>query len=205
MTDGNATANDVRKGFSWLKREMTDKDVALVFMAGHGFVDTDQVFYYLPADADPDDLAATAIASSDIQRAVKDIPGKVVMMIDACQSADGLIERTKKARGLSMARVDVTGLVNELSAAENGIVMFASSTGSQVSYEDAKWGNGAFTEALLDALGGAGDLNKDGAIGIAELNFFLSEGVKKLTGKKQVPVMRKPDTVPDFPLALVGQ
>lgn len=205
LTDANATFADVRKGFSWLKREMTDKDVALVFMAGHGFVDTDQVFYYLPQDADPDDLAGTAVSNADILKGVASLPGKVVMFIDACQSAAGLLERTSKTRGLSMARVDVTGLVNELASTENGIVMFASSTGSQLSFEDDKWQNGAFTEALLVALGGQGDLDRDGAISIAELNFSLSEQVKALTGKKQVPVMRKPDTIPDFPLMLVAQ
>jgi len=35
---------------------------------------------------------------------------------------------------------DITGVVNELSSAENGAVVFASSTGRQYSFEDPNWG-----------------------------------------------------------------
>ena len=98
---------------------------------------------------------------------------------------------------------DITQIVNELSSAENGIVMFASSTGRQVSIENDAWANGAFTEALLEGFSGKADYIKDGKLTIAELDLYLSERVKELTDKRQAPVARKPDTVPDFPIALV--
>ena len=94
-------------------------------------------------------------------------------------------------------------MVNELADAENGVVMFASSTGREVSVEDDRWQNGAFTEALLEGLAGKADYSKDGSLTIAELDLWLSERVKELTSRQQHPVARKPDTVPDFPVAVV--
>jgi hypothetical protein len=96
-------------------------------------------------------------------------------------------------------------VINVLSAPENGIVMFASSTGREVSIERPEWANGAFTEALLEGLSGGADFTKDGNLTVAELDLWLSERVKALTELEQHAVVRRPDTVPDFPIALVRQ
>jgi len=50
--------------------------------------------------------------------------------------------------GARRGATDITGVINELTSAENGAVVFASATGRQYSYEDPAWGNGAFTKAL---------------------------------------------------------
>ncbi|MEN8215899.1 MAG: hypothetical protein ABFS56_05895 [Pseudomonadota bacterium] len=42
---------------------------------------------------------------------------------------------------------DTMSFANDLSSAENGVVVFTSSTGTQESMEDHRWQNGAFTEA----------------------------------------------------------
>jgi len=36
----------------------------------------------------------------------------------------------------------------------HNVVVFASSSGADYSIEDAEWGHGAFTKALIDGLGG---------------------------------------------------
>jgi uncharacterized caspase-like protein len=93
-------------------------------------------------------------------------------------------------------------VVNELASAENGAVVFASSTGKQYSLEDDAWGNGAFTKALVEGLSGKADYSGKGTISINMLDLYLSERVKQLTGGKQTPTTTKPNTVPDFPIAL---
>jgi hypothetical protein len=40
---------------------------------------------------------------------------------------------------------DLTRVVNELSSAENGVIVFAASTGKQLAQEAFEWKNGAFT------------------------------------------------------------
>lgn len=201
ITDAKATAENIRSGFNWLEKEVTGRDVAMVFLAGHGVTDLQQRFWFLPATGDPDNLRATAIPKSDFEDVLRGLPGKILMFIDACHAGKG-IERTRYVTRGGGGAADVTGLVNEMSSTENGIVMFASSTGRELSLEDEQWQNGAFTKALIEGLAGKADYNKDGAVTVKELDLWVSERVKELTGKRQHPVARKPETIPDFPLAL---
>ena len=198
ITDADARRDDIVDALEWLEGEVTARDVGMVFMAGHGVTDNKQRFYYLPVDADMDKLRSTAVSRDDLLSTMSGLAGKAMMFIDACHSASGL--KGEQTRG---ADADITQVVNELSSAENGVVMFASSTGRQLSIESDNWKNGAFTEALIDGLSGGADFVKDGKLTISELDLYLSDRVKQLTDKRQAPVMRKPDTIPDFPIALV--
>jgi hypothetical protein len=104
-----------------------------------------------------------------------------------------------KRRGVA----DINAVINDLSAAENGVVVFASSSGKQYSLEDSKWGNGAFTKALVEGINGKADYTKDGTITINQLDLYLSERVKKLIGNQQIPTTTKPQTISDFPVVVV--
>lgn len=97
---------------------------------------------------------------------------------------------------------DITGIVNELASAENGAVVFASSTGRQYSLEDPVWGNGAFTKALTEGLNGKAEYTGKGVITINMLDLYISERVKELTRGRQTPTTTKPKTIPDFPVAV---
>jgi uncharacterized caspase-like protein len=96
----------------------------------------------------------------------------------------------------------LVGVVNELSSAENGAVVFAASTGNQYSLENPKWNNGAFTLAVVEGFNGKADYTGKGRITINMLDLYISERVKELTDGQQTPTTAKPNTVPDFPIAL---
>jgi WD40 repeat protein len=198
LTDEKATRDDIVESLEWLEGEVTSRDVGMVFMAGHGVTDNKQRFYYLPVNGDMEKLRATAVSRDDLLSTMSGLAGKAMMFIDACHSAAST--RGEQTRG---ANADITQVVNELSSAENGVVMFASSTGRQLSIETDTWKNGAFTEALIEGFSGSADYVKDGKLTISELDLWLSDRVKQLTDKRQSPVVRKPDTIPDFPIALV--
>jgi hypothetical protein len=100
---------------------------------------------------------------------------------------------------------DIAATVNELASAENGAVVFASSTGSQYSYEDPAWGNGVFTKALIEGLSGKAAYGSTPRITVNMLDLYLSERVKALTGGRQTPTTTKPANVPDFPVAVKRQ
>jgi uncharacterized caspase-like protein len=105
--------------------------------------------------------------------------------------------------GKRRGALDITGVVNELTSAESGAVVFASSTGNQYSAEDPAWGNGAFTKAVLEGINGKADFTGKGRITINMLDLYISERVKELTKGKQTPTTTKPQTVPDFPIAVI--
>ena len=80
----------------------------------------------------------------------------------------------------------------------------SASTGAESSVEHPDWGHGAFTMALIDGLErNAADLNSDGIIHLRELDFFISDRVKKLTGGIQHPTTVKPSTISRLPVAAV--
>ena len=54
----------------------------------------------------------------------------------------------------------------------------------------------------MEGLDGKADYTGKSTISINMLNLYLSERVKQLTGGKQTPTTTKPNTVPDFPIAL---
>ena len=85
---------------------------------------------------------------------------------------------------------------------ERGVIVFAASTGRQLSIEDPKWGNGAFTKALVEGLGSAGAPAKAkiagrNSITPAMLEVYVAGRVDDLTGGSQTPVMTS--TAPEFP------
>lgn len=193
LKDEKATKDEILDGLDWLQKETTHKDVAMLFIAGHGINDTAGIYYFLPQNADLEKLKRTAVAFSDIKNTVSSIAGKVVMFVDTCHSGGVMGKR---------ALTDITGVINELTSAENGVVVFASSTGRQYSLEDPQWENGAFTKAVVEGLMGKADLLGRGKITVNMLDAFIAERVKELTKGKQTPVTTKPVTVPDFPVAV---
>ena len=192
-----ANAREILEGLDWLRSEVTAKDVGMLFLAGHGVNDADGDYYFLPVDADSTRLRQTAVPTYELQKTLSRLPGKTLAFIDTCHAGNVLVGNGDKRRGLP----DIDALVNELAAAENGAVVFASSSGRQSALENRVWQNGAFTKALLEGLAGQADYTRDGAISINELDTWLAYRVKQLTGNRQTPTTTKPNSVPDFPIA----
>ncbi|NBQ68237.1 MAG: hypothetical protein EBU46_05135, partial [Nitrosomonadaceae bacterium] len=182
-------------GFDWIRRQTTQHDVAIVFISGHGINDHQGEYYLLPYDIEGSKLFATGISKSEISRVLNQTAGKLVIFLDTCY-AGGAQSRNIKG-GL---QADINGVVNELAKTGRGAVVFASSTGNQVSVELDEFKHGAFTKALLEGLNGKADLLKDGFISTSELDAFVSNRVKELTRGEQMPTTAKPDTTPDLRL-----
>lgn len=194
LLDGDASEVAVVAALTKLQKKAKPEDNVIVFMAGHGVTNATQDFYFLPADVDMTEgmMEATAIDGDIIRKGLSRIPGKVVLFMDACHAGNGI-------QG-GVSRVDMTGVANGLSDGAS-VVMFASSTGREVSYESSEWQNGAFTEALLAVIGDQEAYGKDGLLSISELDENLTVRVEELTDAKQTPVMTKPGAIKRFHLA----
>jgi hypothetical protein len=200
LTDEGAKRDDVLDGLEWIRREMTSRDVGMVFLAGHGVNDNDGVYYYLPQDVEPTALKRTGVIFTEIKNTLSALPGKVLFFVDTCHS--GNVLGTGARRSL---RNDITAVVNELSSAENGVIVFAASTGRQEAQESPEWGNGAFTRAVLEGVSGQADRGRTGRVTHKMLDLHISERVKELTRGAQSPVTIVPQGVPDFPLVVVSR
>jgi WD40 repeat protein len=196
LTDAGAKRDDILDGLEWIRREMTARDVGVVFMAGHGINDSDGVYYYLPQDTDPDRLKRTGVIFTEIRNTLASLPGKALFFVDTCHSGN-VLGTGRRAMGS-----DLTSIVNELSSAENGVVVFAASTGRQFAQESPEWGNGAFTRAVVEGMSGKADVGRTGRVTHKMLDLYVSERVKALTRGTQSPVTIVPQGISDFPVAI---
>jgi hypothetical protein len=186
LTEKGAALEPLRQGLKWLQEVTTAEDTALVFLAGHGTSDPDGSYFFLPVDANSE--RTTMLSGAELQEALRNIPGKVVLLLDTCHSGNVLWRR-------SLVR-----LINEL-VTENRIIVLAASTGDQSSRESPAWQNGAFTKALVEGLRGAADYAEDNQVTLSELETWVGVRVAELTRGAQTPVLAKPNAAPDYVLA----
>ena len=200
LTDDKASKDDVLEGLEWLKAQVTSKDVGVMFIAGHGMNDNAGKYYFMPYNANPEQLMRTGVPQTDIRDTLNSLAGKAVFFVDTCHAGNALgTGRSRTIGGTTDA------FVNELASAENGVIVFSSSTGRQLSQEDSKWGNGAFTKAVVEGLNGSADFQKSGKITLKGLDYYVTDRVKELTHGQQSPVSIAPNGITDFPIALTGK
>ena len=105
--------------------------------------------------------------------------GRVLVLLDACHSGATTMD------GAPLA-MDSTALRTGLAAAN--VTVLTSSSGSQVSREDPKWGHGAFTKVLLDALTDpAADPDRKGLINPTGLAHYVDTRVKSPDRRRARP------------------
>jgi len=192
LTDQNASQDNILDGLDWILKESTQKDLSVIFVAGHGLKDDRGNYYFLPHDADPDKLRRTGVKWFDFQDVLSSLPSKVIFLVDTCHSGSA----TGKKRGAE----DMTEALRELVHAESGVVVMTASTGKESSQERPEWGHGAFTKALIEGLEGKADYNGDNTVDVKEIDLFISTRVKALTNGGQHPTTEIPKTMPNFPL-----
>jgi WD40 repeat protein len=185
---------EVIRGLDWLQKGSEEGDLNLLFLAGHGAT-IDQDFYFMTTDSDPDDAYATAVNRENIQRAISRRKGTMLVLLDACRSGAGADITGKKSA------VDMNRVPNELGDTSNGVLLYASASARQYSYEGPEWGNGAFTRAVLDGLGGAADYDKNGVVETDELYLYVRRRVGEMTKSQQEPVWVRPNAARELRLS----
>jgi hypothetical protein len=196
LTDDDATRDAILDGLDWLQKSCTAGDVAVIFLSGHGVNDNVGLFYYLPVGANIARLKATCIPFSDFENTIGSIPGKVIVFADACHSGGIYTDTSVKAP-------DLTRMINEITDAEVGAIIFTSCTPRQLSFENDVWKNGAFTKALVEGMNGEADFRHKKRITVKALDLYVSDRVRELTEEKQTPTTIVPQSIPDFDIGLV--
>ena len=196
LRDDKATREAVLDELDWIKKAVSNtNDVAMIFLAGHGVTTPDQHYRFLPYDYDDSRVERTTISDAELQDYLTKIGGKKIFFFDTCYSGAILSGRA------TSTQPDVDKFANQLKAAENGIVVFTSSTGNELSQEKEEWNNGAFTKAVVEGLRGAAARPQNPVIMISDLNGYVSQRVRELTGGNQKPMMAMPKTIEDYPIS----
>lgn len=201
LRDEEATRDEVLDALTWLERECTQHDTAVLHIAGHGETDEGGDYYFLPHDANPDNLRRTAVPWTEVLRTTRMIPGRLLVLTDTCKA--GAVTGSQIRR---RATAEITNALRDLASTQGGAVVLAASTGTTFAEESNEWGGGAFTLALIEGLSGEADrLPADGIVSFKELDAYVTNRVKELTEGRQKPVTLIPPGVPaemqDFPVA----
>ena len=199
VADRDATRAGILQGFQWLRKQMTQKDIGVIAYSGHGVKDTDGNFFLAPVDVDPQNLLTTGVSGDDFKRVLASLPGRIVVLLDACHSGAAGEAHRKAAFALT------DELVRDLATDDYGVIVMASSMGREYSEESDELRHGYFTAALLEGLQGKADYNQDRFVYTAELDTYVADRVRELTAGRQHPTTAKPTSVRSFPLAATGR
>jgi WD40 repeat protein len=184
----DASKANILDAFDWLANKTYGKDdVVMIYFAGHGANDNNNIYYMLPHDANIEKMRSSCVNFEELKQTIAGIKAKVLVFLDACHSGNAA------GNGIS-----INGLVNMLSGSGTGAVTFTSSTGKEVSYERTEWNNGAFTKALLEGLSGKAAVTGKNKITYKSLDLYISERVAELTDNKQHPTTVPAPNLPDF-------
>ena len=161
LLDERATAKNMRRHFTWLRRNARPEDMVIVFYSGHGAPEEGGT-YWVPYDADIDDLGATAVGNAYITRELGRIRAeRLITFLDSCYSA-AIVEKKDKPKALFdqdfFKKFQGTGRVT-----------ITASDGKELSLESKELGQGVFTHYLVQALKGKADTNGDGAVELEEV------------------------------------
>ncbi len=182
LTNEQATNAAVGNAFQTFLRNRAGKlDTVFILIAAQGTVDSKGA-YILAYDSDPQDLGATAISITDIQKLVDDElskVGRVVLMVDVSRAAN--IGNLKTAT--------IGSAVEKLGQANGEMLGLMASRPKEYSVEGTQFGggHGAFTYSIIKGLQGLADHNDDRSIDESELISYVRENVPNLTTNKQHP------------------
>jgi hypothetical protein len=185
---------------TFLARSAGKDDTVLIYFAGHGAPEVDLrgqdrdglAKYLIPADADADDLYASALPMDELQTIFGRIEAeRVVVFVDACYSgaAGG---RTFAKKGFRDIRVVDDAFLDRLTRGK-GRAIITASRATELSMELPELGHGIFTYYLVRGLQGAADLDRDGVVTLQELYQYLEQEVtrrSRAAGGNQHPVMK---------------
>jgi serine/threonine protein kinase/uncharacterized caspase-like protein len=192
LTDGAARRDDVVRRLSrWLPEHANGADLAVIYFAGHGMVQTvggREEGFLLPHDGDPDDAVTHGVAMSDLARWVEGLDARSLLVcLDCCHAGKLLGSRDVAPAARNM---ELRPAVFERIAGR-GRYLIASCDEGQKSYECPERGHGLFTYHLLQGIAGAADRDGDGRVGIAELFNYVAAAVareaREKFGREQKP------------------
>ncbi len=146
LTNEEAVERNVRIQMNEFLDQASDDDLIVLFLAGHGVVDDEQELFFMTHEGDLT-KPYTGMSVNRFRDLLENRPlnQNALLLLDICHS------------GAGDGRVVAEDAVQNLTKG-TGAVVFASSSGSELSFEDESFGggHGAFTAALLEGLRGAG-------------------------------------------------
>ncbi len=203
ITGPDATAASIRTELEHMAEATSRESTAFIYFSGHGgrALENGQWRTYLcPREADPDDLAHTAISGDEFSAALAAIPARrLLVILDACHA--GGSAQLKAADGTLIWKSGLPEDYYENLSQGSGRVVIASSKENQLSYVRPQGDLSLFTHHLRDALTGKAAVRGDGLIHVLDIFHYVNEAVQA-DRPDQTPILKVNDLDLNFPIAV---
>lgn len=222
LIDSEVTVENFKALREYLK-DVQVNDVVLVFMAGHGVLNSEYDYFFGTHDMNFEKPEENGLAYEVIDALINDIKAlKKLLIMDTCHSGEVDKEEVEevtdpeviegdvdfRAAGVGIRETQAFGLENSQEFMEtmfsdirkgSGATVISSAGGAEYAMESDQWSNGLFTYCLLSGIDArSADINHDGQIKISEIKQFVYEKVKQLSHGKQKPTARQTNIKMDY-------
>ncbi len=203
VTQEQATSAGVRDALKRLAKSANTQSTVLIYFSGHGGRSCKNGVwrtYLCPREADPDNLAETAISGEEFSQLLADIPSRrMLVVLDACHA--GGSAALKAVDGTVIWKAGLPEDYYEALSQGSGRVVVASSKADQVSYVRLQGDLSVFTWHFREALMGKAAVRGDGLIHVLDVFHYVNETVQK-ERSDQTPILKVSDMDLNFAIAL---
>lgn len=168
-----ATAKSIIDELKSFFAQATPNDQIMIFLAGHGVLDSNNNYYYAPHDMDFEKVSNYGVSFAAITESLQKSPAaNKLLIMDTCHSGktidlDSNSSNTTSEKqhdtGSRGSRVmvgtkpkykvsDVISSLFEDFLSKSDITIISASSGGDLAQEHSDWGNGAFTSSYLKLL-----------------------------------------------------
>lgn len=218
LTNDEANKENIEKNLTSFFSQANANDQIVLFLAGHGTLDTQNNYYYAPYNMYFNNVSKNGVHfKTIIEGLAKSKATQKLLLMDTCHSGNTLDMVTNNKSSTSEShkngqrgsvstsrkkniKFKLSNMVSSLFddfLSTSGVTILSASSGEDVAYENKKLGNGAFTTAYLKVLHAR----------MQQLNFnvsndkvitldddFIKQVMKEviqITNGKQVPDLRE--------------
>ena len=177
LTDRAATTAAIREALASVQKRVTASDTLLIYFAAQGTVENkSNRGFILSHDADPQDLATTALPVSELETLLPS-RGRTMLFVDVCRM--GTIGRN----------TTINSAISKFNERNRGIMILSASRPRELAYEGSQFGggHGAFTYSLVKGLNGEADRDSNGIVTSGELIGYVRDEVEEATDRRQHP------------------
>ena len=136
-----------------------------------------------------------SLSFREMESVLDEVNCKKLLFVDACHSGGaGAIKGSK----YTLDPAEVQSYLYRYNLTPNGLIKISSCREAEVSFENEKWKNGAFTEGIIRGLGrGEADRNKNKVITVNELYAYLKKQVPSLVRSLNQDYNQNPKMFPE--------
>lgn len=191
-------------------------DIVVISFSGHGLLSDSLDLFLGTYDVNFNHPVEGGLSYSLFEKALEKIPAhRKMVFIDACHAGGidkknyslAVKETAQKSHTDPLVAMTAEDTIkkNEQEAyymmnniysdiqEENGAIILTASRGNQYARESTIWGSsGVFTYCISEGLfSKRADYDRDGAVSVSELKFFLNKEVPRQSSNHQIPVFRR--------------